>query len=72
MVLNDVTKFHKILIQSISLRERTSLQMVNFHKQRLLTPEGTIIELEENIMVLNNVNKFLKILIKTICIREMT
>ena len=32
MVLNNVTKFHKILIKSILLRERTSFQMVNFHK----------------------------------------
>ena len=37
MVLNFVTKFHKILIKSIQLGERTSFQMVNFHKQRAIT-----------------------------------
>ena len=37
MVLNNVTKFHKILIKSIQLGERTSFQMVNFHKQRAIT-----------------------------------
>ena len=59
-----MTKFHKILIKSIRLRERTSFQMVNFHKQRVITTEWTINELEEDIMVLNNVTKFHKILIK--------
>ena len=39
MVLNNVTKFHKILIKSIRLRERTSFQMVNFNKQRAITIE---------------------------------
>ena len=37
MVLNNVTKFHKILIKIIRLRERTSFQMVNFNKQRAIT-----------------------------------
>ena len=37
LVLNNVKKVHKILIQSIRLRERTSFQMVNFHKQRAMT-----------------------------------
>ena len=37
MVLNNVTKFHKILIKNIRLRERTSFQKVNFHKQRDIT-----------------------------------
>ena len=76
MVLNNVTKFHKILIKTIRLREQTSFQMVNFHKQRAITTERmvrygpiTIIELED-IMVLNNVTKFHKILIKSI--RERT
>ena len=32
MVLNNVTKFHKILIKNIQLREQTSFKMVNFHK----------------------------------------
>ena len=63
-VLNNVTKFHKILIKTIRLRERTSFQMVYFHKQRAITPESlkiwTIIELEEDIMVLYYVTKFYK------------
>ena len=41
-VLNNVTKFRKILIKSIRLRERTSFQMVNFHKQRALTTESMV------------------------------
>ena len=54
-----------------------SFQMVNFHKQRALTPESmvlwAIIGLEEDIMALNNVTKFHKILIKTIQLtRELT
>ena len=40
IVLNNLTKFHKILIKTIQLRERTSFQMVNFHKQRAITPTG--------------------------------
>ena len=38
MVLNNVTKFHKILIKTIQLREQTSFQTVNFHKQRAIIP----------------------------------
>ena len=40
MVLNKVTKFHKNLIKGIQLRERTSFQMVNFHKQRAIITES--------------------------------
>ena len=52
MVLNNVTKFHKILIKNIRLRGGTSFQMMNFHKQRAITAEThgviwTSIELEE-------------------------
>ena len=36
MVLNNVTKFHKILIKIIWVWERTSFKMVNFHKQRAI------------------------------------
>ena len=32
IVLNNVTKFQKILIKNIRVRERTSFQMVKFHK----------------------------------------
>ena len=70
MVLNDVTKFHKNLIKTIRLRDRTSFKTVNFHKQRAITPESMVrygpLSKEEDIMVLNNVTKFHKILIITI------
>ena len=40
MELNNVTKFHKILIKkTILLVDRTFFQMMNFHKQRAITPE---------------------------------
>ena len=39
IILNNVTKFHKILIKTIHLREHTSFQTMNFHKQRVITPE---------------------------------
>ena len=39
MVLNNVTKFHKTLIKTILLRERTSFKTVNFHKQSAKTTE---------------------------------
>ena len=42
MVLNNVTKFDKILIKSIPLRERISFQMVNFHKRRAITTESMV------------------------------
>ena len=42
MVLNNKTKFHKILIKSIQLRERTSFKTVNFHKQRAITAESKV------------------------------
>ena len=42
MVLNNVTNFHKILIKTIRLREWTSFQMVNFHKQRAITNENMV------------------------------
>ena len=42
MVLNNVTKFHKILIKTIRLRERTLFQMVNFHKQRAITTDNMV------------------------------
>ena len=74
MVLNNMTKFHKILIKNFQVREWTSFKKVNFHKQRAITTGAIwiIIELEEDIMVLNNVTKFHKILIKNIRLRERT
>ena len=78
MVINNVTKFHKILIKNIQVRERTSFKTVNFHKQRAITTEsqvqyGPLSNLKKTlIMVLNNVTKFHKILIKSIRFRERT
>ena len=42
MVLNNVTKFKKILIKIIRLREQTPFLMVNVHKQRTITTEGMV------------------------------
>ena len=42
MVLNNVTKFHKILIKSIRLREQMSFKMMHFHKQRAITLESFV------------------------------
>ena len=36
MLLNNVTKFHKILIKTIRLGERTVFKTVNFHNQRVI------------------------------------
>ena len=37
MVLNNVTKFHRIIIKTIHLREQTSFQTAIFHKLRAIT-----------------------------------
>ena len=42
MVLNNVTKFHKILMKTIWLRELTSLPTVNLHKQRAIITEHMV------------------------------
>ena len=42
MLLDNRTKFHKILIKTIQLRELTSFQTVIFCKQQVLTPEGMV------------------------------
>ena len=42
IVLNNVTKFHKVLIKNIRLREPTLFQMANFHKQRAITTESIV------------------------------
>ena len=42
MVQNNVTKFHKILIKTIQLRDQTLSQMVTLRKQRAITPEGNV------------------------------
>ena len=42
MVLNNVTKFHNVLIKTIQLREQTLFQTVDFHKQKAITPESMV------------------------------
>ena len=42
MVLNNMTKFHKILIKNIQVREWTSFKKVNIHKQRAITTESLV------------------------------
>ena len=42
MVLNNVTKFHKILTKDIRARERMSFQTVNFHKQEAITTNSPV------------------------------
>ena len=42
MVLNNETKFHKILIKNIRVRERTLFKTVNFQKQRAITLESLV------------------------------
>ena len=55
MVLNNVTKLHKILIKSNRLGERISFRMVTFQKQRALTTEsimryGPLLNLKKKLM----------------------
>ena len=38
MVLNNVIKFHRIIIKTIHVREQTSFQPMIFHKLRAITP----------------------------------
>ena len=42
MVLNNVTQFHKNLINTVRLREGTSFKTVNFHKQRTIAAESKV------------------------------
>ena len=42
MVLNNMTKFYKILIKTIQLGEPTSFQTVIFHKQMAITLESMV------------------------------
>ena len=42
MVLNNVTKFHKILIETIRLREWISFKTVIFYIQRAITAERKV------------------------------
>ena len=41
-ILNNVTNFNKILIKTIRIRERTSFQMENFHKENAITTESIV------------------------------
>ena len=38
MALNNVTRFHRIIIKTIHLREQTLFQQTIFHKLRAITP----------------------------------
>ena len=38
MVLNNVTKFHRIIIKTIHVREQKWFQPMIFHKLRAITP----------------------------------
>ena len=38
MVLNNMTKFHRIILKTINLREQMSFQPTIFHKLREITP----------------------------------
>ena len=71
-----MNRFHNILIKTIPLRELTLFQMVNFHKQRAITPECIV-----QYKPLSNLKKtlwylailsFIKIMFKTIRLRERT
>ena len=42
MVLNNLTKFHKILIKTTWLIDGAPLNMVISHEQRAITPEGMV------------------------------
>ena len=42
MVLNNVTKFHKILIKTTGHIDWTASNTVNFRDQRAITPEGMV------------------------------
>ena len=42
IVLNNVTKFHRIIIKNIHLREQTSFQPTIFHKQRAITTKSMV------------------------------
>ena len=59
MVLNNVTKFHNVVIKITGLKDRAPSKMVNFHEQRAITLERTNMELEKDIMVLNNVTSLI-------------
>ena len=42
LVLNIVTKFHKVVIKITGLKEWTPSEMVNFYGQWALIPEGMV------------------------------
>ena len=42
MLLNIVTKFHKVVIKITGFRRQDTIKMANFHEQRAITPEGMV------------------------------
>ena len=38
MVFDNATKFHRIIIKTIHVKEQTSFQRMIFHKLRAITP----------------------------------
>ena len=42
IILNNVTKFHKILIKTIHLREQKLFETMNVHKQRAIALESIV------------------------------
>ena len=42
MIVNNVTKFHKVVIQINGLIDQSTSNTVNFHEQRAITLEGMV------------------------------
>ena len=42
MVLNNVTKFHKVVIKITRLIDWTPSKMLNFYEQRAIAPKGMV------------------------------
>ena len=42
LVLNIVTKFHKVVIKITGLKDWTPSEMVNFYEKRAITSEGMV------------------------------
>ena len=68
LALNNVNKFHKVVIIIGRFIDHTPSKSVNFHERRAIIPDGMVntnnYQTGKAIMVLNNMTKFLKILIK--------
>ena len=74
VVLINVTKFHKVVIDywiyRLDIIKNSESSWTKGNKYWKHGVIWTIIELEEDIMVLNNVTKFHKVVIKTVPLRE--